>query len=68
VSEAARAHTFLLASLRGDVIDDVVRATRVAADAGRNMIEVERVPRAPGDIVVGARAVATDTDRADQDV
>src|SRR5215471_16632154 len=68
MSEATRANAFLLANLRGDVVDDVVRMTRVAAHAARYMIESERTPCSPGNIVIGARAVATDANRPDQHV
>jgi len=44
----------LEAGCSGDVVDDVVRASRVATDAGWDVIEFEAVAGAPGDVVVSA--------------
>src|ERR1700758_3748101 len=68
MAEATRAPALLLADLRGDVVHNIIRTTRVAAHTRRHVIEAERAAGAPGDVVVGTRAVATDTDSTDQNV
>src|SRR5437762_15755 len=45
-----------------DVVDDVVRSGRVAADSARHMIQIERVADLPRDHMIGARRVAAHSD------
>src|ERR1700733_683843 len=55
-----------LPGLRHDVVDDVVRTFRVAADAPGHIVEREIVARPPGDVVIGARGVAAHANAADE--
>src|SRR6266568_8594423 len=49
-----------------DVVDDIVRPRLIGTDSAGNMIELEGIARAPGDVVVRAGGVATDADGADE--
>src|SRR5215831_10137274 len=51
----------------GDVVDNVVGPGRVGTDPTGNVVELESVSRAPGDVVVGAGRVAADADGSDED-
>src|SRR5262249_53226234 len=63
MSPTAGAHSLLLAGLRGDVVHDVVGARGVATYAAGHMIQAQTMARSPGDVVIGARAVAAHPDR-----
>src|SRR5689334_13379921 len=49
-----------------NVVDD--RILHVWTDAGRHVVERERVPHAPGHVVIGAGRVAAHPERADDTV
>ena len=57
MSPTARADANPKSSRVRDVIDDVVRPARVGADACRHKVQIQTVPRAPRDVVVGAGCV-----------
>src|SRR5262245_16757248 len=66
MTPSLEAYAWHLTCLWRDVINDVVRPRGVAADASRHVIEIQRVPRPPGDVVIGARRVAAHADWAPQ--
>src|SRR5690242_19616178 len=55
--------------VRADVVDDVIRAGRIAANAfhSTECVEPESVPNPPGHHMVGAGGVSADADPADSD-
>src|SRR5207342_3109269 len=63
LAAAGRMPEAAFAGAAGDVVDDAVVLVR--ADAGRHLVETERLADAPGDVVVGAGRVAGDADCAD---
>src|SRR5207237_10395160 len=68
VPPATRADSLLLASLRGDVVHDVIRACWISTHSRGYVIQTQVIPGSPRDVVIRAGAVATHADGADQDV
>src|SRR5437764_11256624 len=68
VPPATRADSLLLASLRGDVVHDVIRACWISTHSRGYVIQTQVIPGSPRDVVIRAGAVATHAEGADQDV
>src|SRR5205085_7360309 len=59
VPPATRADSLLLASLRGDVVHDVIRACWISTHSRGYVIQTQVIPGSPRDVVIRAGAVAT---------
>src|SRR5438477_1267534 len=68
VPPATHADSLLLASLRSDVVHDVIRAARISTHSCGYVVQTQVIPCSPRDVVIRAGAVATHADGADQDV
>jgi len=70
MSESRCAHARHLAGLRRDVEDDVVGMRRITSEdrrrAGWHEVKVQTMPSPPRDVVVGARRIAADANRAEE--
>ena len=55
-----------LTGLGRDVVNDVIRAMRVTAHAGGNMIKAQRKASPPRDVVIRTRRVPADANSADE--